>query len=77
MNVNAPVPVEVGLADRLTAVTVTHRDAQETATQAAKRWKEIVAEAVDAGVPIKRVAELAQVSTARVHRIVFEAYARS
>jgi hypothetical protein len=54
----------------LRAATVVHRDAREVAGKAAKRWRRAILSAIDAGMPQRVVADLAGVSTARVHAVV-------
>jgi hypothetical protein len=76
VNIARPTAVEPGLAARLEAATVAHRDAQEVAANAAATWRKLIVEAIDAGVPQKLVATLARVSTARVHAIVVGEYSK-
>lgn len=70
MDATAPVPVDTGLADRLAAATVAHRDAQEVAARAAKTWRELVVDCYDAGMGYAEITRLAGISRARVHAIV-------
>ena len=65
-------PTETGdaIAERLRQATVAHRDAQEVAQLAVKKWRALVLEAIDTGIAQKDVAKLAGVSRARVHAIV-------
>lgn len=72
MSVPSAVEVKQSLAEQLTAATVAHRDAQETASVHARRWKGLIVEAVDAGVRIRDVAELARVSPARIHAVILD-----
>lgn len=76
MKIENPLEVGEAVMGRLAAATIAHRDAQEVAQRCAKVWRELVLEAVDAGVPIKTVAEVAGVSSPRVHRIVYVESAR-
>lgn len=70
MDVMNPLAADDTVAARLAAATVSHRDAQETARVQSQRWRELVVEAVDAGLRIKDVARVASVSPARVHAIL-------
>lgn len=73
MDAGNPLAVEDHISSRLAAATTAHRDAQEVAQACAKRWRELVIEAVDGGLRIKDVAELARVSASRVHAILARA----
>ena len=70
MDPSNPLDVGDAIGDRLAHATVAHRDAQEVAREHAGRWKQLVVEAVDSGMKIREVAELARVSSARVHAIL-------
>jgi hypothetical protein len=74
MSVSDPTEVAEAVAERLRAATVAHQDAREVSGRAAKRWRALVAEAVDAGIPQGQVAEIAGISRARVHAILLREY---
>lgn len=76
MTVPNPVEVKRSLAELLDAATVAHRDAQETATVTARRWKELIVEAIDSGVRIRDVAKLARVSPSRIHAVILSVCSR-
>lgn len=64
------------LGARLSAAAVAHRDAQEVAAIRARSFRQLVVEALDAGMRRRDVAELAGVTPARVHAILAREYAR-
>jgi len=66
-----PVANPQDIADRLQAATVAHRDAQEVADRAAARWRKLIMEALDAGMRQRDVAQLAGVSRARIHAVIY------
>lgn len=70
MTLANPTEVAETLLDQLKAKTVAHRDAQEVARRCAAAFRQAVVEAVDAGVKIKHVAQVAGVAPTRVHAIV-------
>lgn len=65
-----PVQATETVAARLQAATVAHRDAQEVARKAGKTWRQLVVEAIDAGMRQGDVAQLAGVARARIHAIL-------
>lgn len=77
MDARNPLEVDADVTAELRAATVVHRDAREVAGTAAKRWRRAIAAAVDAGMPQRVVAELAGVSTARVHAVVVREYSQA
>jgi len=76
MTVPNPVEVKQNLPELLSAATVAHRDAQETASVTARRWKELIVEAIDAGARVRDVAELARVSPSRIHAVILSVCSR-
>ena len=76
MSVQNPVELADTLADQIRSATVQHRDAQEVAEAKAKIWRELIVQAVDAGVKVKDVAAAAGVSSARIHAVVVREYSR-
>lgn len=65
-----PVANAQDIADRLKAAAVAHRDAQEVADRAARRWRKLIMEALDAGMRQRDVAQLAGVTRARIHAVI-------
>ncbi len=70
MTLANPVEVPEAIAERLHAAVIAHTDAQEVAKLAAKAYRQLVVEAVDAGIKIKDVATMAGVSPPRIHAII-------
>lgn len=70
-SVLAPIGDVQNIADRLKAVTVAHRDAQEVAERTAARWRQTIMEALDAGMTQLAVAQLAGVSRSRIHAVIY------
>lgn len=78
MNLPAtPLEVAHNLGARLSAAAVAHRDAQEVASKRAKTFRQLVVEALDAGMRQADVAQLAGVSRSRLHAILAREYARA
>ena len=65
-----PVEVNQHLVELLSAATAAHRSAQQIAAEHARHWKELIVDAVDAGVRIRDVAPMAGVSVGRIHAII-------
>ncbi len=64
------------IVDRLKNVTAAYRDATETWETHRDKWQEAVTDAVDKGLGVPAVAEIAGVTRARVFAIVARVYAR-
>lgn len=73
---HATIEAHETIAARLAAATVAHKDAQEVAKDAAKKWRRLIVEGIDAGMRQADVAELAGVSRARLHAILVAEYSR-
>lgn len=61
------------VTERLAAAHAAYRDAQEVADRTAKQRRQLVLEAVDAGVSYKRVGEIIETGVSRVLAIVASA----
>jgi hypothetical protein len=55
---------------QLLSATTSYRDAKEVERREAERWQRLIVDAVEAGLPQKRVAELAGISPTRVIAII-------
>lgn len=65
-----PKEVAAELAQRIEAATVAKIDAQEVCRIKERRWRQLVMEAIDEGVPVGQVAKVAGVVPSRIIAVI-------